>query len=120
MACGTKAHKESADALDEKRTKEPAKMKYELRVLSQPEKGKKAVYQLPDIKKVEFRELRDLIESILLCGSDVHLELVSGEITEDTDPKDLERGTHVLKVEPQVFKAGETIRITVINYAARS
>jgi hypothetical protein len=117
-ACSQRKPIEQADAGSQDKEQEPAKKKYELRVVTKVErKGVRTTYEIPHIEKVQLKELHDLIEDILLTDSKVHLEVHGGDISAVKDDKELELGTHVSKVEPKVFKAGDTVTIKLVNYA---
>jgi hypothetical protein len=117
-ACSQQRPIESAEnSRPEKEKEQPAKKKYQLRRLNKEEaKGVRNTYEMPDIEKVQLRELHGLIEDILLSGGQVRLELHGGDLSRVKDEKELELGTHVSKVEPKVFKNGDTVTIKLVNY----
>jgi hypothetical protein len=118
-ACGQQRPIENAEnGPPEQEREQPAKKKYELRVVTKvPRKGVRTTYEIPDIEKVQLKDLHDLIEDILFTDSKVLLEVHGGDLSNVKDEKELELGTHVSKVEPKVFKAGDTVTIKLVNYA---
>ena len=108
----------AADTAADKNREAPTK--YSLTVVhASRAKGDKAVYRIPDVVNVRFQTICEcgLLTEIAETGVYVKIQFSRKGLTEKTDPKLLKIGTHIESVEPKEFSPGDTVTITIQNYA---